>query len=106
MNPQTQRELGIIKTIQYVQNYPDIVGLVCECSEQNWSSNVIRRSNVLKPDVRSLLLQAASTPQSLRQQCRSKLRSFLGSNAADVMEKVPKLDMLPKCLRKYLIYEL
>ncbi|XP_018494351.2 poly [ADP-ribose] polymerase tankyrase-1 [Galendromus occidentalis] len=106
MTLQTQNELGILKTIQNVQDYPEVVNLVCECSEQNWSSNVVRRSNVLKPDVRSLLLQTASTPQTLRQQCRSKLRKLLGTNAREVIENVPKLDMLPKCLRRHLLYEL
>ncbi|XP_022644387.1 tankyrase-1-like isoform X2 [Varroa jacobsoni] len=105
MTLQTQDNLGILKTIQNVQEYPEIIDLVLECCDHNWSPNVVRRSAVLTPNVRDALLEKATTPQTLKQQCRVRVRHLLSKNAHKVIQKIAQLNELPTYLKQYLLYE-
>ncbi|OQR76187.1 ankyrin-1-like, partial [Tropilaelaps mercedesae] len=101
----TQDRLGILKTIQNVQEYPEIISLVLECCDHNWSPNVVRRSTVLMPHVREVLLARATSPQTLKHQCRMRIRQLLAGDAHELIRNVDKVDALPNYLRQYLLYE-
>lgn len=81
--------------------------LLLEAAE-SFDPCMIKRNNILGPERKSMILELASTPLTLRRQVRVFIRRLLsdsGAKSFGPMDKRVELLDIPNCLHKYLLFD-
>lgn len=101
MKTQFRDAHGILNSLQNLIKYPNLFIALLEAAE-SFDLYMIRRSSLLSPEQKQILLQLASQPLPLRHQARLFLRRNLGNKLPARVQELP----LPIILHKYLLYEI
>lgn len=101
MKTQFRHPLGILNSLTYAVSQGPQILLLLEAAE-GYDPLMIRRSSLLTPAQKSIILAMSSRPLSLRHQCRLAIRQFMGQLLPDRVNELP----LPQILHRYLLYEI
>lgn len=94
--------MGILKSLYRLPVDSEALDVVLEAAE-SFSLQGIKRCSLLSEDQRNVLLTAATTPQSLKHQCRIKIRHLIGDVGPFLVEKTQDLP-IPDLIQNYLLY--
>ncbi|XP_071441902.1 ankyrin repeat and SOCS box protein 16-like [Hetaerina americana] len=98
---QFRHPLGILNSLTHAPNQGPQLLLLLEAAE-GYDPLMIRRSSLLTPAQKSIILAMSSRPLSLRHQCRLAIRQRMGLSLPDKVHELP----LPQILHRYLLYEI
>ncbi|XP_046382660.1 putative ankyrin repeat protein RF_0381 [Ischnura elegans] len=98
---QFRHPLGILNSLTHAPTQGPQILLLLEAAE-GYDPLMIRRSPLLTPAQKSIILAMSSQPLSLRHQCRLAIRQYMGLSLPDKVHELP----LPQILHRYLMYEI
>ena len=93
---------GVLKQLERTYAFPNVFEILLEAAE-HFDIEAIEKESSLTAEVKKVLMGASSTPRSLRQICRFRLRGLLGSRKLPALvNRLP----LPEYIKSYLLFEL
>lgn len=101
LKTQHRHPLGLNSILPVLSRHPRVFLNVMEAAE-GFDNVILKRLNTVPPDFKQIILDLATQPLSLQQQCRFYLRQYLQPK---IHLKVPLLE-IPRMLQSYLLFEI
>lgn len=101
LKTQHRHPLGLYSIIPILTRHPRVFLNVMDAAE-SFDNVMLKRLNNVPPDFKQIILDLATQPLSLQQQCRFYLRQQLQPN---IHLKIPLLE-IPTILQSYLLFEI
>lgn len=103
LRPQAKDPLGILRSVRRLRG--DALDVVIEAAEACSRASLERSLILIGSEAKEAFMELSCTPQPLKHQSRLFIRRILGVGP-ELPRKALALDVLPKTLRRYLLYEI